>query len=113
MKALRILHCIPTASGGGTESTLTHLLRYRPFFFLVLRRLPRSTLFPYTTLFRSVGRRTWLQADRRVLVRRDELSVDSGRQSRATERDRDLERGEQTHEHLLRGHGRQGGPAES
>src|SRR5689334_12256636 len=30
MKALRILHCIPTASGGGTESTLTHLLRYRP-----------------------------------------------------------------------------------
>src|SRR5439155_22356306 len=24
------------------------------FFFLVLRRPPRSTLFPYTTLFRSV-----------------------------------------------------------
>src|SRR5437868_13290959 len=24
------------------------------FFFLVIRRLPRSTLFPYTTLFRSV-----------------------------------------------------------
>src|SRR5438309_7382442 len=24
-----------------------------PFFFLVLRRPPRSTLFPYTTLFRS------------------------------------------------------------
>src|SRR5437588_7653949 len=23
------------------------------FFFLLLRRLPRSTLFPYTTLFRS------------------------------------------------------------
>src|SRR5439155_14061267 len=27
------------------------------FFFLVLRRPPRSTLFPYTTLFRSGGRR--------------------------------------------------------
>src|SRR2546421_5629788 len=29
----------------------------RPFFFfLMIRRPPRSTLFPYTTLFRSVGR---------------------------------------------------------
>src|SRR6266508_5443415 len=25
------------------------------FFFLMLRRPPRSTLFPYTTLFRSIG----------------------------------------------------------
>src|SRR2546430_7231506 len=25
----------------------------RPFFFLMIRRPPRSTLFPYTTLFRS------------------------------------------------------------
>src|SRR6266511_5958933 len=31
------------------------------FFFLMIRRPPRSTLFPYTTLFRSQGRRsrTW------------------------------------------------------
>src|ERR1019366_10651612 len=27
------------------------------FFFLMIRRPPRSTLFPYTTLFRSGGRR--------------------------------------------------------
>src|SRR3712207_7183061 len=27
------------------------------FFFLMIRRPPRSTLFPYTTLFRSRGRR--------------------------------------------------------
>src|SRR5258708_13966570 len=27
----------------------------RLFFFLMIRRPPRSTLFPYTTLFRSVG----------------------------------------------------------
>src|SRR3712207_8166033 len=27
--------------------------RYRIFFFLMIRRPPRSTLFPYTTLFRS------------------------------------------------------------
>src|ERR1039457_7240013 len=28
-----------------------HLVRF--FFFLMIRRPPRSTLFPYTTLFRS------------------------------------------------------------
>src|SRR5258705_5849423 len=27
------------------------------FFFLMIRRPPRSTLFPYTTLFRSLNRR--------------------------------------------------------
>src|SRR5438876_7452385 len=27
--------------------------RASPFFFLLIRRPPRSTLFPYTTLFRS------------------------------------------------------------
>src|ERR1039457_7650051 len=33
---------------------------FRPiiaFFFLMIRRPPRSTLFPYTTLFRSLGYR--------------------------------------------------------
>src|SRR4029079_11105309 len=29
------------------------LLQYLFFFFLMIRRPPRSTLFPYTTLFRS------------------------------------------------------------
>src|SRR5205823_14131360 len=36
----------------------SHLLFFYPFFsffFLILRRPPRSTLFPYTTLFRSGG----------------------------------------------------------
>src|SRR2546429_10010675 len=32
---------------------MNHVLRL--FFFLMIRRPPRSTLFPYTTLFRSVG----------------------------------------------------------
>src|SRR5437016_8580733 len=38
------------------------------FFFLMIRRLPRSTLFPYTTLFRSCQscseclQRNWLQS---------------------------------------------------
>src|SRR3712207_7462303 len=35
------------------------------FFFLMIRRPPRSTLFPYTTLFRSAGRRL---RDRRRLL---------------------------------------------
>src|SRR5260221_5323089 len=31
------------------------------FFFLMIRRPPRSTLFPYTTLFRSArGSRVWV-----------------------------------------------------
>src|SRR3712207_8515650 len=33
------------------------------FFFLMIRRPPRSTLFPYTTLFRSLivyGRALWM-----------------------------------------------------
>src|SRR3712207_7117043 len=35
------------------------------FFFLMIRRPPRSTLFPYTTLFRSYY--ATLPADRRLL----------------------------------------------
>src|SRR2546430_1938815 len=31
-------------------------LYFFTFFFLMIRRPPRSTLFPYTTLFRSRGR---------------------------------------------------------
>src|SRR5256885_3830858 len=32
---------------------LAHDLNFFLFFFLMIRRPPRSTLFPYTTLFRS------------------------------------------------------------
>src|SRR2546427_3524807 len=35
-----------------------------PFFFLMIRRPPRSTLFPYTTLFRSLN----VKSSRRVTV---------------------------------------------
>src|SRR5689334_25142515 len=31
------------------------IVKFSPFFFLMIRRPPRSTLFPYTTLFRSGG----------------------------------------------------------
>src|SRR5438477_8298040 len=40
------------------------------FFFLMIRRPPRSTLFPYTTLFRSRSRRTRDACPRRGSSRR-------------------------------------------
>src|SRR5258708_12500505 len=36
------------------------------FFFLMIRRPPRSTLFPYTTLFRSVSRKIAIDSSRRA-----------------------------------------------
>src|SRR5436190_11908023 len=36
-----------------------------PFFFLMIRRPPRSTLFPYTTLFRSSRNRIGRETSRR------------------------------------------------
>src|SRR3712207_8360618 len=35
------------------------------FFFLMIRRPPRSTLFPYTTLFRSDGGRSTVHGEQR------------------------------------------------
>src|SRR5215208_467841 len=44
------------APDGGRRDVHVHGLVERPLFFLMIRRPPRSTLFPYTTLFRSRGR---------------------------------------------------------
>src|ERR1019366_9966944 len=47
--------CLPqrafAGSGGMASVFFTHDLCF--YFFLMIRRPPRSTLFPYTTLFRS------------------------------------------------------------
>src|SRR3712207_3450092 len=43
------------------------------FFFLMIRRPPRSTLFPYTTLFRSIGRARALARDEATRNRRREV----------------------------------------
>src|SRR5258707_15366419 len=37
------------------------------FFFLMIRRPPRSTLFPYTTLFRSAPERKLTEGQQRVI----------------------------------------------
>src|SRR5215475_1362516 len=43
---------------GNGKWNLGQYLVARGFFFLMIRRPPRSTLFPYTTLFRSAMRRS-------------------------------------------------------
>src|SRR5256885_11923824 len=43
-------------------------VQYAFFFFLMIRRPPRSTLFPYTTLFRS-GRRFQPDSARAINIR--------------------------------------------
>src|SRR3712207_8658207 len=49
------------------------------FFFLMIRRPPRSTLFPYTTLFRSIRpQRHVLPSLRRRLVARGIVQVRVG-----------------------------------
>src|SRR3712207_7988474 len=51
-------------------------MKSRPsFFFLMIRRPPRSTLFPYTTLFRS-GTETEEERERRLATARDELAAE-------------------------------------
>src|SRR5262249_58597509 len=52
------------------------------FFFLMLRRPPRSTLFPYTTLFRSFEDDERLLAGRRGVNRQDPRQADP-RQARS------------------------------
>src|SRR5687767_16024887 len=42
------------------------------FFFLMIRRPPRSTLFPYTTLFRSDAVQPDIEAERK---KRDEIEA--------------------------------------
>src|SRR5688572_33150018 len=56
------------------------------FFFLMIRRPPRSTLFPYTTLFRS-DERCWMEVD----VGHDARAVDRTRIVRSEEHTSELQ----------------------
>src|SRR5688572_31735174 len=48
-------------------------------FFLIIRRPPRSTLFPYTTLFRSsLKRRPEQQLERLAVAEEEGLVVEQG-----------------------------------
>src|SRR5438034_9808072 len=52
-----------------------HNLRFFLFFFLMLRRPPRSTLFPYTTLFRSTTPWTFTYSCLPAAVRRSDPTI--------------------------------------
>src|SRR5215204_3048865 len=60
------------------------------FFFLMIRRPPRSTLFPYTTLFRSLAR-----------GRADEAFVPAGDDATAAERSEEHTSELQSHSDLV------------
>src|SRR3989337_678280 len=47
---------------GGERRTRIRRTAFAFFFFLMIRRPPRSTLFPYTTLFRSDRKSTRLNS---------------------------------------------------
>src|SRR3712207_7967500 len=57
------------------------------FFFLMIRRPPRSTLFPYTTLFRSYLQRGWA---RRAWTWHEAADVRTFHPMPDIERERDL-----------------------
>src|SRR2546430_3754874 len=59
-------------------STRKPLSSYLSFFFLMIRRPPRSTLFPYTTLFRSVGADAAADGGDRAARRKASRSPESG-----------------------------------
>src|SRR3712207_7518125 len=67
------------------------------FFFLMIRRPPRSTLFPYTTLFRSllvvlpVGLALVRRQAADVLLVDDERRVDQAREDRSEEHTSELQ----------------------
>src|SRR5256885_10942417 len=65
------------------------------FFFLMIRRPPRSTLFPYTTLFRSVGRvvrqRGVLMPKKRVTKRAAAVTQSLSRPPRSEEHTSELQ----------------------
>src|ERR1022692_3206367 len=49
---------IKLSAAGGQLTVGDYFTMFNTFFFLMIRRPPRSTLFPYTTLFRSFPSRT-------------------------------------------------------
>src|SRR3712207_8343489 len=63
----------------------------------MIRRPPRSTLFPYTTLFRSM-RPSAARVLARNLTKKDPLAAEREKYERLTERERDVRSEEHTSE---------------
>src|SRR2546425_7775017 len=61
--------------------TLSHFIQhtlYRYFFFLMIRRPPRSTLFPYTTLFRSNIQSSYFRNRNTIWIASNHLDLVAG-----------------------------------
>src|SRR5947209_18522103 len=67
------------------------------FFFLLIRRPPRSTLFPYTTLFRSASPRRPLNAPARSAAADNPAAPPAARRSRRRLRNRRNRRRSEEH----------------
>src|SRR5437763_14839346 len=61
------------------------------FFFLMIRRPPRSTLFPYTTLFRSRCRRARTSGRSVIAIPSPRRSWDRGARGRSEEHTSELQ----------------------
>src|SRR2546421_9685624 len=66
-----------------------------PFFFLMIRRPPRSTLFPYTTLFRSL-----VGAKGREVLTDEGLALRGRRHAERLARDRKSTRLNSSHDQI-------------
>src|SRR3712207_9460964 len=78
---------------------ISHWTRKLLFFFLMIRRPPRSTLFPYTTLFRSKLPRGAMQPEGSIRrSRKRHLVVDKRRDGDARHERAELRSEEHTSE---------------
>src|SRR5256885_9121050 len=78
-----------------------HLLPHLFFFFLMIRRPPRSTLFPYTTLFRSDPRTLRGSPARRVRAARAASRAQALESLRSVRRFRDRKSTRLNSSHLV------------
>src|SRR2546430_16854031 len=83
------------------SSLQAHILCICLFFFLMIRRPPRSTLFPYTTLFRSLHVDEWRPAvHRRHMVHLGELPRIHGGRAEVAHLDRKSTRLNSSHSQI-------------
>src|SRR3712207_9201131 len=75
----------------------THVLH---FFFLMIRRPPRSTLFPYTTLFRSMEPERELTRKQRSRAGHERATCGAPRRSTTVTRDRKSTRLNSSHANI-------------
>src|SRR2546430_11351626 len=74
------------------------------FFFLMIRRPPRSTLFPYTTLFRSPASHKWRPSNERSAGRTGGFSGERRRPAGHARRGRVPRRGDRKSTRLNSSH---------